>query len=126
SLSDYSDDQLEVGMLTGDVPKRTQELGIMLVMMGRFLVVPTLMCLSLFVVHSLMPVLMPLLQQDPVLFLTLALVSATPPAVNLLTMSQKMGIYENEAARILTYCYIMGIFVLSVEVSIFLWLTSLL
>ncbi|ORX66945.1 hypothetical protein DL89DRAFT_61990 [Linderina pennispora] len=109
-----------------DVSKRTQEHGIMLVMMGRFLVVPTLMCLSLFIVHMLFPMLMPLLQQDPVLFLTLALVSATPPAVNLLTMSQKMGLYENESARILTYCYIMGIFVLSVEVSVFLWLTSLL
>ncbi|KAJ1956497.1 hypothetical protein EC988_001319 [Linderina pennispora] len=109
---------------SGDVPLRAQTHGIALVMAGRFLVVPILTCAVLFGIHAFVPQAMPLLTSDPVLFLTLALVSATPPAVNLLTMSQKVGLYENESARILTHTYISGIFALSLEVSVFLWLTT--
>ncbi|KAJ2381605.1 hypothetical protein GGI05_005921 [Coemansia sp. RSA 2603] len=107
------------------VSKKKQNAGILLVLVGRFLVVPVFTCAALIVIYLYVPWLIPLLQSDPVLFLTLAIVSATPPAVNLLTVAQKLGMFETEAARILTCAYILGIFVLSVEVSVFLWLASL-
>ncbi|KAI7833795.1 hypothetical protein BX661DRAFT_222607 [Kickxella alabastrina] len=61
-----------------------------------------------------------------VYILTLLILSGTPPAINLITVSQATGKFETEAAEILFYGYILGIFVLAIEVSGFLWLTSVL
>ncbi|KAJ2427181.1 hypothetical protein GGF41_001778 [Coemansia sp. RSA 2531] len=61
---------------------------------------------------------------DPVYILTLLILSSTPPAINLITVSQATGKFETEAAQILFYGYVLGIFVMAVEVSGFLWLTN--
>ncbi|KAJ2612214.1 hypothetical protein EV177_003110 [Coemansia sp. RSA 1804] len=108
------------------VSERDQNRGIVLVVLGRFVVVPLCCCIVLLSIHRFAPWLVPLLRADPMLFLTLAIVSATPPAVNLLTVAQKVKMYEGESARILSYSYAIGMFVLSVEVSVFLYLASLL
>ncbi|KAJ2660960.1 hypothetical protein IWW48_002665 [Coemansia sp. RSA 1200] len=108
------------------VSERDQNRGIVLVVLGRFVVVPLCCCIILLSIHRFAPWLVPLLRADPMLFLTLAIVSATPPAVNLLTVAQSVKMYEGESARILSYSYAIGMFVLSVEVSVFLYLASLL
>ncbi|KAJ1663692.1 hypothetical protein IW140_004703 [Coemansia sp. RSA 1813] len=108
------------------VSEKEQNRGIMLVVLGRFAVVPACCCGILFAIHSFAPWLVPLLRTDPMLFLTLAIVSATPPAINLLTVAQSLKMYEGESARILSYSYVVGMLVLSVEVSVFLYLASLL
>ncbi|KAJ2537591.1 hypothetical protein EV175_006677, partial [Coemansia sp. RSA 1933] len=108
------------------VSEKEQNKGIMLVVLGRFAVVPVCCCAILFAIHSFAPWMVPLLRTDRMLFLTLAIVSATPPALNLLTVAQSLKMYEGESARILSYSYIVGMLVLSVEVSVFLYLASLL
>ncbi|KAJ2705696.1 hypothetical protein FB645_002186 [Coemansia sp. IMI 203386] len=113
------------GHLVEHVPNEKQNAGVVLVLLGRFLVVPIFSCAVLYGIHQYASWLIPLLRNDPALFLTLAIVSATPPAVNLLTVAQQLGMYETEAARILSTAYFAGIFVLSIEVSVFLWLASL-
>ncbi|KAJ2721726.1 hypothetical protein GGI07_003782 [Coemansia sp. Benny D115] len=107
------------------VGQGVQNKGIVLVLLGRFLVVPAFSCAALIGIYYYVPWLVPVLRTDPVLFLTLAIVSATPPAVNLLTVAQKLGMYESEAARMLSISYVAGLLALSVEVSGFLWLASL-
>ncbi|KAJ2624753.1 hypothetical protein GGI26_001169 [Coemansia sp. RSA 1358] len=107
------------------VSAEEQGRGIALVVLGRFLVGPACCCSLLLVIHSFAPWLVPLLRTDPMLFLTLSIVSATPPAINLLTVAQKIKTYEGEAARILSYSYVFGMLVLSLEVAIFLHLTFL-
>ncbi|KAJ1762824.1 hypothetical protein LPJ62_001475 [Coemansia sp. RSA 2167] len=102
-----------------------QKRGVVLVLVGRFLIVPAVSCAALLAIYVYVPGLVPLLRSDPVLFLTLAIVSATPPAINLMTVAQQMGVYEAEAAAILSCAYAVGVLALSVEVSIFLWLASL-
>ncbi|KAJ1907348.1 hypothetical protein LPJ81_000810 [Coemansia sp. IMI 209127] len=107
------------------VSEKEQNKGVMLVVLGRFAVVPACCCGILFAIHGFAPWLVPLLQTDRMLFLTLAIVSATPPAINLLTVAQSLKMYEGESARILSYSYVVGMLVLSVEVSVFLYLASL-
>ncbi|KAJ2064463.1 hypothetical protein GGI17_000973 [Coemansia sp. S146] len=107
------------------VSERKQSLGVVLVLVGRFLVAPVVSCSALLVIYQYAPWLAPLLRSDPALFLTLAIASATPPAISLLTVAQKLGMYENEAANILSWAYAIGVVALAAEVSIFLWLASL-
>ncbi|KAJ2337860.1 hypothetical protein GGF43_007013, partial [Coemansia sp. RSA 2618] len=92
-----------------------QTRGMALVLLGRFLIVPAMGCAVLLGIYAFAPGLVPLLHSDPVLFLTLAIVLATPPANNLLTVAQKMGLYEAEAAAILSCAYVVGVPAMSVE-----------
>ncbi|KAJ2848696.1 hypothetical protein IWW36_003140 [Coemansia brasiliensis] len=103
-----------------------QRKGIVLVLVGRFVFVPTLAIILISTLRIVFPSLLPIMSQDPVYILTLLILSSTPPAINLITVSQATGKFETEAAQILFYGYILGIFVLAIEVSGFLWLTSVL
>ncbi|PIA16987.1 hypothetical protein COEREDRAFT_23742, partial [Coemansia reversa NRRL 1564] len=79
--------------------------GVALVLTGRFLIVPLFSCGALLGIYMLVPWLVPLLRSDPVSFLTLSIVSATPPALNLLTVAQTLDVFEADAAMILSYAY---------------------
>ncbi|KAJ2820583.1 hypothetical protein GGI24_004438, partial [Coemansia furcata] len=108
----------------GYVSERELNLGVVLVLVGRFIVAPVFTCGVLLAIYQHASWLAPLLRSDPALFLTLAIASATPPAISLLTVAQKLGMYETEAARILSWAYAIGVVALAAEVSIFLWLAS--
>lgn len=112
------------GSSSSNISLQKCKLGIILVALGRFLVVPAASCLILLGILEYTPWLVPLLRSDPVLFLTLAIVSATPPAINLITVAQQLGLYENEAALVVSSSYAIGMLALSVDVSVFLWLAS--
>ncbi|KAJ2661261.1 hypothetical protein IW148_003414 [Coemansia sp. RSA 1199] len=105
---------------------RQQRRGVVLVLVGRFVFVPTLAIILISTLRIAFPALLPIMSQDPVYILTLLILSSTPPAINLITVSQATGKFETEAAQILFYGYILGIFVLAIEVSGFLWLTNVL
>ncbi|KAJ2224746.1 hypothetical protein EV180_003577, partial [Coemansia sp. RSA 518] len=106
--------------------QRQQRRGVILVLTGRFVFVPTLAIILISTLRIVFPALLPIMSQDPVYILTLLILSSTPPAINLITVSQATGKFETEAAQILFYGYILGIFVLAIEVSGFLWLTNVL
>ncbi|KAJ1834095.1 hypothetical protein LPJ63_002205 [Coemansia sp. RSA 2711] len=108
------------------LPQRQQRRGVALVLAGRFVAVPTLAIALITTLRVAFPGLVPLLAQDPVYVLTLLILSSTPPAINLITVAQATGQFEAEAAQMLFYGYVLGILVLAVEVSGFLWLTSVL
>ncbi|KAJ2146103.1 hypothetical protein IW136_000719 [Coemansia sp. RSA 678] len=108
------------------MPLRQQRRGVILVLTGRFVFVPTLAVILISTLRIVFPALLPIMSQDPVYILTLLILSSTPPAINLITVSQATGKFETEAAQILFYGYILGIFVLAIEVSGFLWLTNVL
>lgn len=97
-----------------------------MVLVGRFVFVPTLAVILISSLRIFLPNLLPIMANDPVYILALLILSSTPPAINLITVSQATGKFETEAAQILFYGYILGIFVLAVEVSGYLWLTSVL
>ncbi|KAJ1998318.1 hypothetical protein H4R26_005507, partial [Coemansia thaxteri] len=101
-----------------------QRRGIILVLVGRFVFVPTLAIILITTLRVFFPHLLPIMADDPVYILTLLILSSTPPAINLITVSQATGKFETEAAQILFYGYVLGIFVLAFEVSGFLWLTN--
>ncbi|KAJ1955771.1 hypothetical protein EC988_001699 [Linderina pennispora] len=101
-----------------------QKRGILLVLTGRFVFVPTMAIILISVLRIFFPQLLPIMVTDPVYILTLLILSATPPAINLITVAQATGKFEAEAAQMLFYGYVLGIFVLAIEVAGFLWLTS--
>ncbi|KAJ2844423.1 hypothetical protein J3B02_004965 [Coemansia erecta] len=101
-----------------------QRKGIVMVLVGRFVFVPTMAIALISVLRIFFPQWLPIMVNDPVYILALLILSGTPPAINLITVSQATGKFETEAAQILFYGYILGIFVLAIEVSGFLWLTS--
>ncbi|KAJ2746290.1 hypothetical protein GGI20_001491 [Coemansia sp. BCRC 34301] len=106
------------------VSKRQQNSGVVLVLTGRFLVAPLLTCGALLAIYQYAPWLAPLVRSDPALFLTLAIASATPPAISLLTVAQRLGKFENEAANILAFSYVVGVVALAMEVAVFLSIAS--
>ncbi|KAJ2497665.1 hypothetical protein IWW47_003591 [Coemansia sp. RSA 2052] len=106
------------------ISESEQRRGIILVLVGRFVFVPTLAVILISTLRVFFPHLLPIMADDPVYILTLLILSSTPPAINLITVSQATGKFETEAAQILFYGYVLGIFVLAVEVSGFLWLTN--
>ncbi|KAJ1938354.1 hypothetical protein FBU59_004463, partial [Linderina macrospora] len=101
-----------------------QKRGILLVLTGRFVFVPTMAIILISTLRIFFPHWLPIMVTDPVYILTLLILSATPPAINLITVAQATGKFETEAAQMLFYGYVLGIFVLAVEVAGFLWLTS--
>ncbi|KAJ2234434.1 hypothetical protein H4R99_001627 [Coemansia sp. RSA 1722] len=101
-----------------------QRKGIVMVLVGRFVFVPTMAIALISVLRIFFPHWLPIMVNDPVYILALLILSGTPPAINLITVSQATGKFETEAAQILFYGYVLGIFVLAIEVSGFLWLTS--
>ncbi|KAJ2740303.1 hypothetical protein GGI20_005882 [Coemansia sp. BCRC 34301] len=107
-----------------EISEPEQRRGIILVLVGRFVFVPTLAVILISTLRIFFPRLLPIMANDPVYILTLLILSSTPPAINLITVSQATGKFETEAAQILFYGYVLGIFVLAVEVSGFLWLTN--
>ncbi|KAJ1817849.1 hypothetical protein LPJ60_004628 [Coemansia sp. RSA 2675] len=106
------------------ISQEEQRRGIILVLVGRFVFVPTLAIILISTLRIFFPHLLPIMADDPVYILTLLILSSTPPAINLITVSQATGKFETEAAQILFYGYVLGIFVMAVEVSGFLWLTN--
>ncbi|KAJ2756389.1 hypothetical protein GGI19_000870 [Coemansia pectinata] len=107
------------------ISQEEQRRGIILVLVGRFVFVPTLAIILISTLRIFFPYLLPIMADDPVYILTLLILSSTPPAINLITVSQATGKFETEAAQILFYGYVLGIFVMAVEVSGFLWLTNI-
>ncbi|KAJ2383963.1 hypothetical protein GGI23_007034, partial [Coemansia sp. RSA 2559] len=105
---------------------REQRKGAAVVLVGRFVFVPTLAMILITTLRVVFPRLLPIMTNDPVYILTLLILSSTPPAINLITVAQATGKFESEAAQILFYGYVLGIFVLAVEVAGFLWLTNML
>ncbi|KAJ1916255.1 hypothetical protein H4219_003875 [Mycoemilia scoparia] len=103
-----------------------QNRGVILVMTGRFLFVPTISVCVLSFLRIYLPNAIPLLAEDPVFMLTLLILSATPPAINLITVAQATGKFEDEAALILLWSYLFGIAIMALEFSGFLWLTNVL
>ncbi|KAJ2625285.1 hypothetical protein GGI26_000755 [Coemansia sp. RSA 1358] len=122
------DDNTETGSEIAEqsISAAEQRKGIVLVLVGRFVFVPTLAVILLTTLRVMFPALLPIMANDPVYMLTLLILSSTPPAINLITVSQATGKFETEAAQILFYGYVLGIFVLAIEVSGFLWLTNVL
>ncbi|KAJ2554697.1 hypothetical protein EV175_002505 [Coemansia sp. RSA 1933] len=108
----------------GRIPLREQRMGAVVVLAGRFVFVPTLAVALVATLRGVFPRLLPIMAADPVYMLTLLILSGTPPAINLITVAQATGNFEQEAAQILFYGYVLGIFVLAIEVSGFLWLTN--
>ncbi|KAJ1798655.1 hypothetical protein LPJ59_002362 [Coemansia sp. RSA 2399] len=116
------------GEVLGDtrISLEEQRKGAAVVLVGRFVFVPTLAMILITTLRVVFPRLLPIMVNDPVYILTLLILSSTPPAINLITVAQATGKFESEAAQILFYGYVLGIFVLAVEVSGFLWLTNML
>ncbi|KAJ2518664.1 hypothetical protein GGI11_002802 [Coemansia sp. RSA 2049] len=106
------------------ISAQEQHWGVVVVLVGRFVFVPTLATALITTLRVMFPRLLPIMVNDPVYILTLLILSSTPPAINLITVAQATGKFESEAAQILFYGYVIGIFVLAVEVSGFLWLTN--
>ncbi|OLY81468.1 putative transporter [Smittium mucronatum] len=98
--------------------------GIAIVLLGRFLVVPTAAILFLICLRSLFPNQVLLLVNDPVFFFTLLVLSATPPAINLITVVQSVGLFEDDAANLLMWSYLVGTVTISFEVGFFMYLTN--
>ncbi|OMJ21538.1 putative transporter [Smittium culicis] len=98
--------------------------GIFIVLVGRFLVVPVFAVLVLVFLIKYFPNKVTLLSTDPVFLFTLLVLSATPPAINLITVVQSTGLYENDAANLLMWSYLVGIFTISIQVGFFLLLTD--
>ena len=113
-------------ILTRDsfIENSMQNRGIFLVLTGRFVFVPTISVCVLTFLRVYLPKAIPLLAEDPVFMLTLFILSATPPAINLITVAQATGKFQDEAARVLLWGYLLGIVVLAIEFSGFLWLTN--
>ncbi|KAJ2800184.1 hypothetical protein H4R20_004154, partial [Coemansia guatemalensis] len=111
-------------VINGEMSAQEQRNGVIMVLVGRFVFVPTLAIVLISTLRILFPQMLPIMVNDPVYMLTLLILSSTPPAINLITVSQATGKFETEAAEILFYGYVLGIFVLAIEVSGFLWLTS--
>lgn len=131
SFSSRQQQQQQRLLVNGDdrqqgISPKEQKLGIVMVLVGRFVFVPTLAVILISSLRIFLPNLLPIMANDPVYILALLILSSTPPAINLITVSQATGKFETEAAQILFYGYILGIFVLAVEVSGYLWLTSVL
>ncbi|KAJ2346235.1 hypothetical protein GGI03_002901 [Coemansia sp. RSA 2337] len=126
SATEQNPSHLPIGSFGGDqtISQEEQRRGIILVLVGRFVFVPTLAIILISTLRIFFPHLLPIMADDPVYILTLLILSSTPPAINLITVSQATGKFETEAAQILFYGYVLGIFVMAVEVSGFLWLTN--
>ncbi|KAJ1672819.1 hypothetical protein EV182_006434, partial [Spiromyces aspiralis] len=109
---------------TTTVENSVQRRGIFLVLVGRFLFVPAVAVCLLTVLRAHFPRLIPLLSEDPVFMLTLLILATTPSAINLTTVAQVTGKFEQESAIILLYSYLLGIPVLSIIFTFYLWLVS--
>ncbi|OMJ13823.1 putative transporter [Smittium culicis] len=98
--------------------------GIFIVLVGRFLVVPISAVLVLVFLIKYFPNKVTLLSSDPVFLFTLLVLSSTPPAINLITVVQSTGLYENDAANLLMWSYLVGIFTISIQAGFFLLLAD--
>ncbi|KAJ1913978.1 hypothetical protein H4219_004978 [Mycoemilia scoparia] len=107
------------------VTKRDRTVGIAIILIGRYLVVPTFAVVCLVLTKYLWPAstILEQFSSDPILLLVLLILSACPPAVNLIMITQSLGMMEQESAEILMWSYLSAIFVLAIEMSGFLWLT---
>ncbi|KAJ1977338.1 hypothetical protein H4R33_006238 [Dimargaris cristalligena] len=92
----------------------------MLVMLGRFLLIPLIVVPLLLFLRPYIPV----ANDDPVFMITLFVLCCMPPAVNLITVAQAMGVFEDESAKLLFYVYVSAIPILVVLVTIFLTVLS--
>ncbi|PVU95651.1 hypothetical protein BB561_001675 [Smittium simulii] len=106
------------------VSPKDEKSGVVVVLLGRFCFVPICAIGILLGMKTFLPSFAKLLSEDPVFFFTLLVLSSTPPAINLITLVQAKGKFEDQAAHILMWSYLVGIFVLSAEVGIFMWFTN--
>ncbi|OLY85124.1 putative transporter [Smittium mucronatum] len=100
--------------------------GVFIVLAGRFMVVPSFAVMFLVLLKTCVPNWATLLSNDPVFFFSLLVLSATPPAINLITAAQTTGLFEDDAANLLLWGYLVGIFTISLEVGGFMYLTNIL
>ncbi|OMJ15295.1 putative transporter [Smittium culicis] len=98
--------------------------GVILVVLGRFILLPLIILCFLILLKKYLSSYLPLLASDPVYFFTLLLVTSTPPAVNIISIAQANGVYEDDSANIMLWSYIIAIVSLSSEIGIYMWVTD--
>ncbi|KAJ1672715.1 hypothetical protein EV182_006632, partial [Spiromyces aspiralis] len=108
------------------VSKRDRKLGLAIVLVGRFALVPLVGVVGFTLLKHAMPSVFEQFVEEPILLLVLLVLGSCPPAVNLIMITQSIGILENESAEILMWSYLLAIAVMSLELSAFLWLTHVL
>ncbi|OMJ25779.1 putative transporter [Smittium culicis] len=107
-------------------PELYPQKGVIVVVLGRFIFMPVITLCFLILLKKYLSNHIPLLANDPVYFFTLLLVASTPPAVNIISIAQANGIYENDSANIMLWSYIIAIVSLSSEIGIYMWVTDIL
>ncbi|KAJ1918056.1 hypothetical protein H4219_002836 [Mycoemilia scoparia] len=114
-------------MVTARMPKliickRDRLIGTIIVMLGRFLVVPLFSIVFFSLLSRLAPSVFQQFVNDPILLLVLFILGSCPPAVNLIMITQSIGLLEDESAEILMWAYLSAIAIMSIEMTGFLWL----
>ncbi|KAJ1918057.1 hypothetical protein H4219_002837 [Mycoemilia scoparia] len=103
-----------------------EKVGLIVTLTGRYIVSPVFTIALLMFLYYVTPNIAPVLRQDPTLFFTMLVLSGCPTAINLITVSQANGYYQDETAIILFWSYLLGSVIMAAEISGFLWLTQLL
>ncbi|KAJ1674742.1 hypothetical protein EV182_002654, partial [Spiromyces aspiralis] len=98
--------------------------GVAIVMTGRFLVVPVIGGIILILIRLKLPSLVPLLVRDSILLVVILLLSASPTATNLISISQAYNVFIDEMAIILLWSYLLGAVFMTIEISFALQLVS--
>ncbi|KAJ1967259.1 hypothetical protein H4R35_006762 [Dimargaris xerosporica] len=93
---------------------------IALVMLSRFVIFPAIVVPVLLLLRPYIP----LAASDPVFLITLFVLCCMPPAINLITVAQSMGVFEDESARLLFFTYTSAIPILTILITIFLTVLS--
>ncbi|KAJ1913984.1 hypothetical protein IWQ60_008996 [Tieghemiomyces parasiticus] len=93
---------------------------IILTMVGRFIIFPAICIPMLLFLRPYIPI----AAADPVFILTLMVLCCMPPAINLITVAQALGIFEEESAKLLFYTYVTAVPVLTLLITIFLLVVS--
>ncbi|PVU87609.1 hypothetical protein BB561_006256 [Smittium simulii] len=111
-----------VAMKSGEV--RIGWVEVSIVLAGRFVIVPGVAVVILSVMKKQSLSCTSLVCSDPVFFFSMLLLSATPPAINLITLAQTVGKYEESTAIMLLWGYLVGAVVLSANIGAFMFLTK--
>ncbi|KAJ1659251.1 hypothetical protein IWQ61_001654 [Dispira simplex] len=100
-----------IGSSTSDSCKIT-----LLVMISRFVLIPAIVVPLLLFLRPFISI----ASKDPVFLITLFVLCSMPPAVNLITVAQAMGVFEEESAKLLFWIYFLAIPILMVLIAIYL------
>ncbi|KAJ1959119.1 hypothetical protein IWQ62_004741, partial [Dispira parvispora] len=88
----------------------------LLVMASRFVFIPAIVVPLLLFLRPFIPI----ANEDPVFLITLFVLCCMPPAVNLITVAQAMGVFEEESAKLLFWIYFLAIPILMILIAIYL------